>query len=101
MESRWWTGGVRRWQGAWFDPSGPHVGQELVWNFGEHFLSQPSHAEDVVSPSVNVVSEGHELEERSGGEEWRRGGGTKGYGYIKGKVREKHRMKRTQKKRWI
>lgn len=76
MESRWWTGGVRRWQGAWFDPSGPHVGQELVWDFGEHFLGQASHAEDVVSPPVNVVSERNKLwrkEERKQAEE-RRGG---------------------------
>lgn len=69
MESRWWTGGVRRRQGAGFDPSGPHVGQELVRDFSEHFLSEASHAEDVVTPSVNVVSERNKLRR---GEETRR-----------------------------
>lgn len=72
MESRRRTGGVRRGQGPGFDPPGPHVGQELVRDFGEHFLSQASHAEDVVTPSVNVVSERNELlrgEERTQGEE--------------------------------
>lgn len=62
MDSRWWTGGVRRWQGAWFDPSGPHVGQELVRDFGEHFLGQASHAEDVVTSSINIVSERNKLQ---------------------------------------
>ena len=70
MDSRWGTGGVRRWQGAGFDPSGPHVGQELVRDFGEHFFSQASHAEDVASPSVDVVSERNKLWR---GEKTRRG----------------------------
>lgn len=65
MDHLWWTGGVRRWQGAWFDPTGPHVGQELVWDFSKHFLSQTSHAEDVVSPPVNVVSERNKLWSRN------------------------------------
>lgn len=56
-----WAGGVRRWQRARLDPSGPHVGQELVGDFGEHFLSQAGHAEDVVTPSVDVVSERDKL----------------------------------------
>lgn len=61
MDSRWWTRGVRRWQGAWFDPPGPHVGQELVRDFGKHFLSQASHAEDVVTSTVDIVSERNKL----------------------------------------
>lgn len=69
MDGRWWTGGVGRWQGARFDPSGPHVGQELVRDFGEHFLSQASHAEDVVSPPVDVVSERDELWRREDGKQ--------------------------------
>lgn len=61
VDGRRRTGGVRRRQGAGFDPSGPHVGQELVGDFSEHLLRQTSHAEDVVPSSVNVVSERNEL----------------------------------------
>lgn len=56
------TWGIGRWQWPRFDASGPHVGQELVWDFSKHFFSQTGHAENVVSSSVNVVSEGNELE---------------------------------------
>ena len=72
MYSWWWTGGVRWWKGARFDPSGPHVGQELIGDFGKYFFSQSSHAEDVVSSPVNVVSERNKLRKR--GEETRREG---------------------------
>ena len=61
VDGRGGTGGVRGRQGARFDPSGPHVGQELVRDFGENFLSEACHAEDVVPPPVDVVSEGDEL----------------------------------------
>lgn len=61
MDGRRWTGGVRRGQGAGFDPSGPHVGQELVRDLSEHLFSQTSHAEDVVPSSVDVVSERNKL----------------------------------------
>lgn len=61
MDGRRRAGGVRRRQRARLDPPGPHVGQELVGYFGEHFLRQASHAEDVVAPPVNVVSEGNKL----------------------------------------
>lgn len=57
-----WTRGVGRRQRAGFDPSGPHVGQELVGDLGQHFLGQAGHAEDVVTASVNVVAERDELE---------------------------------------
>lgn len=70
VDSWWWTGGVRRWQGPGFDSSGSHVGQELVWNFGKHFFGQTSHAQDVVSSPINVVSERNEL--RRGNEKNRR-----------------------------
>lgn len=56
------TRGVGRRQRAGFDPSGPHVGQELVGDLGQHFLGQAGHAEDVVTASVNVVAERDELE---------------------------------------
>lgn len=56
------AGGVRRWQGAGFDPPGSHVGQELVGYLGQHFLGQAGHAENVVTASVNVVAERDELE---------------------------------------
>lgn len=70
VDSWWWTGGVRRWQGPRFDASGPHVGQELVGDFSEHLFSQTGHAEDVVSSPVDVVSERNELRR---GKETRRG----------------------------
>lgn len=57
-----WTGGVGRWQRAGFDPPGSHVGQELVGDLSQHFLSQAGHAENVVTTSVNVVPERDELE---------------------------------------
>lgn len=60
------AGGVGRWQGARFDPSGPHVGQELVGDLGEHLLRQASHAEDVVPSPVDVVSERNELRKEGG-----------------------------------
>lgn len=61
MNSWRWAGGVGRRQGPRFDPSGPHVGQELVRDLGEYFLGQASHAEDVVPSPVNVVSERNKL----------------------------------------
>lgn len=61
MDSWWWTWGIRGWKRAGFDSSGPHVGQELVRDFGEDFLSQSSHAKDVVSSPVDVVSERNKL----------------------------------------
>ena len=56
-------GGVGRGGGARFDPPGPHVGEELVRDLGQHLLGQAGHAEDVVSPPVYVVSEGDKLGE--------------------------------------
>lgn len=76
VDSWWWTGGVRGWQRSGFDSSGSHVGQELVWYFGKHFFSKTSHTEDVVSSSINVVSERNELRrgnKENKGEETRRG----------------------------
>lgn len=61
VDSWWWTGGVRRWQGPGFDSAGSHVGQELVWYFGKHFFGQASHAKDVVSSPIYVVSERNKL----------------------------------------
>lgn len=61
VQSGWWAGGVGRGQGAWFDPPGPHVGQELVWDLGENFLGQAGHAEDVVATAIDVVSKRDKL----------------------------------------
>lgn len=61
VESGWWAGGVGRGQRAWFDPPGPHVGQELVWDLCKYFLSQAGHAEDVVATAIDVVSKRDKL----------------------------------------
>lgn len=61
MESRGGAGGVRRGQRAWFDPPGPHVGQELVWDLCKDFLGQAGHAEDVVATAIDVISKGDKL----------------------------------------
>lgn len=61
VESGWRAGGVRRGKGAWFDPSGPHVGEELVWDLCENFLSQAGHAEDVVATAIDIVSKRDKL----------------------------------------
>lgn len=73
VDSWWWTGSVRRWQGTRFDPPGSHVGQELVGNFSQHFFSQTGHAEDVISSSVNVVSERNKLRGEARGKDTRKG----------------------------
>lgn len=61
VDGRGRTRGIRWRLGAWFDPSGPHVGEKLVGDFGEHFFSQTSHAQNVVSSPVDVVSERNKL----------------------------------------
>lgn len=61
MESRWGAGGVGRGQRTGFDPPGPHVGQELVWDLCKDLLSQAGHAEDVVATAIDVVSERDKL----------------------------------------
>lgn len=52
---------VRRRCWRWFNPPGPHVGQELVGNLSQHILGQPGHAQDVISSPVNIVSEWDKL----------------------------------------
>lgn len=52
---------VGRRRRGWLDPSGPHVGQELLGDLGQDVLGQPGHAQDVVSTSVHVIPERHEL----------------------------------------
>lgn len=67
----WWRSSdalaeVRQWRGGecWprLDPSALHEGQQLVGDLGQDILRQPGHAEDLVTRSVDVVSERHELE---------------------------------------
>lgn len=62
VERGWRAGGVGRGQRAWFDPPGPHVGQELVWDLRKHLLSQAGHAEDVVATAIDVVPERDKLQ---------------------------------------
>lgn len=61
--SGWSVGGRRR---VGFDPPALHVGDELVWDLGEHVLGQSGHAEHMVPRPVHVVSEGDKLGERNG-----------------------------------
>lgn len=61
MEGGGWAGGVGRGQRPRFDPPGPHVGQELVWDLCKHFLGQAGHAEDVVATAIDVVSKRDKL----------------------------------------
>lgn len=61
MQSWGGAGRVGGRQRARLDASGPHVGQELVRDLSQHLLGQTGHAEDVVAPPVDVVSEGDEL----------------------------------------
>lgn len=61
MEGGWWAGGVRRGQRPRFDPPGPHVGQELVWDLREYFLSQAGHAKDVVATTIDIISKRDKL----------------------------------------
>lgn len=56
--------GVRRRRGWWLDSSGPHVGEKLLRDLSEDIFSQSSHAQDVVSASVNIIPERHELKQR-------------------------------------
>lgn len=44
-----------------FNSSALHKRQQLVGDLGEDVLSQPGHAEDLVTGSVNVVSEWNKL----------------------------------------
>lgn len=67
------TRGVGGRQRAGFDPSGPHVRQELVGDLGQHFLGQAGHAEDMVTASVNVVAEWDELEKKERTQKYRSG----------------------------
>ena len=75
VDRRRGAGGVRGGQGPRLDPPGPHVGQELVRDFGQHLFSQAGHAEDVVPPPVDVVPERNELDRGEGREGGGGGGG--------------------------
>lgn len=56
------TGRVRwRRNGVGFNGSALHVGNQLIGDLGQYVLSQPGHAQHVVTCAVHVVSERHKL----------------------------------------
>lgn len=56
---------VRRWSWRWFNPPGPHIGQELVRDLSQHIFGEPGHAQNVISSPVNIVSEWDKLRKKN------------------------------------